>query len=108
MTEAYKFFGESKKQIRKRLLREEGCCWYCGDALKEHNSSLDHIQPRSLGGSSGEKNMRLACKKCNIKKGNIPAEYLVCAVRPSPHNESRLLYIWEVEPLERRLSYAQS
>lgn len=32
--------------------------------------TLDHIQPRSLGGSDDPENLRLACRQCNTLRGN--------------------------------------
>lgn len=32
--------------------------------------TLDHVQPRSLGGSDDPENLRLACRQCNTLRGN--------------------------------------
>lgn len=55
----------SKKNI---LRRDNYTCQYCGDA----NSTLtvDHIQPKSRGGKTSWTNVVVACKPCNLKKGN--------------------------------------
>ena len=61
---------------RKMQLRE--FCHYCGMPLfDEHPRStksptIDHIHPRSMGGSGWE-NQASACRKCNEDKETSPA-----------------------------------
>ena len=54
---------------RTVLARDEHCCQYCGRHLPNHQLSLDHITPRSMGGMSTWENVVCACLKCNVKKG---------------------------------------
>lgn len=49
--------------------RDNYTCQECGALLREHELEFDHIIPRSLGGTSDERNIRLTCLKCNRKKG---------------------------------------
>lgn len=42
-------------------------CAYCGS---EKNLTLDHITPRSKGGSDRVTNVLCACQECNISKGH--------------------------------------
>ena len=42
-------------------------CYYCGDAAE----SVDHLIPRSKGGSSAISNLVPACNRCNQMKGNL-------------------------------------
>lgn len=43
-------------------------CAYCG--VKDVPLEIEHIQPRSQGGSDRISNLCLACHKCNQRKGN--------------------------------------
>lgn len=43
-------------------------CAYCG--VKDVPFEIEHIQPRSKGGSDRISNLCLACHKCNQRKGN--------------------------------------
>ena len=55
----------SKKNILKR---DNYTCQYCG-----HSGNLltvDHVHPKSRGGKSNWTNVVVACKPCNLKKGN--------------------------------------
>ena len=60
-------------EIREYLLEKWGrTCVYCG---AEHVPlEIDHIHPRSKGGSDRVSNLTIACHDCNQAKGNSPIE----------------------------------
>ena len=65
-------------EIREYLLEKFGRkCAYCG---KENIPDLEveHIIPKTRGGSNRVSNLTIACKKCNLKKGNQTAEEFGC------------------------------
>ncbi len=49
-------------------------CQYCGRHVPEITLELDHIIPRSLGGTDEYKNLTTTCRDCNQGKGSIPLE----------------------------------
>ena len=55
----------SKRNI---LRRDDYTCQYCGD--REKSLTVDHIMPKSRGGKTVWNNLVVACKPCNLKKGN--------------------------------------
>jgi len=57
------------RRIRLKKLGEHPRCHYCRRPVSENDSSLDHVIPRSKGGSSDEANLVLACVECNNAKG---------------------------------------
>ncbi|MEV8227278.1 RNA-guided endonuclease IscB [Streptomyces sp. NPDC079167] len=60
-------------EIREFLLAKWGhTCAYCGVSGVPLN--IDHIQPRSRGGSDRISNLTLACIPCNQAKGSTPVE----------------------------------
>ncbi len=62
----------SRKNI---LLRDRNTCQYCGEVLSSTELTLDHVVPRSRGGSSSWENLVACCHDCNHKKGNqLPGE----------------------------------
>jgi 5-methylcytosine-specific restriction endonuclease McrA len=61
----------SKKNI---LIRDKYTCAYCKEVFNEKSLSLDHIIPKSRGGSSKWENLVAACKMCNGKKGDRTPE----------------------------------
>ncbi len=73
--------------MRAYLLEKFGyTCAYCGRG--ETPFELDHIQPRSRGGSDRVSNLALSCHACNVAKGDHTAaefghpEVAVLASRP--------------------------
>ncbi|WP_231551128.1 RNA-guided endonuclease IscB, partial [Acidithiobacillus ferrivorans] len=60
-------------EVREYLLEKWGReCVYCG---AEHTPlEIDHIHPRSKGGSDRVSNLTVSCHDCNQAKGNRPLE----------------------------------
>jgi 5-methylcytosine-specific restriction endonuclease McrA len=60
-------------EVREYLLEKFGRkCVYCG--AKDVPLEIEHIIPKSRGGSNRVSNLTLACQPCNQKKGNQTAE----------------------------------
>ncbi len=78
MAVARKCFAHQHRRIRGALFAVLPNCWYCGRPLTKQGTyrpTLDHIIPRSRGGSDGIKNLALACAGCNaIKKDKYLCE----------------------------------
>jgi 5-methylcytosine-specific restriction endonuclease McrA len=56
-------------EIRQYLLEKWGRkCAYCG--IKNTPLEIEHIHPKSKGGSSRVSNLTIACRNCNLAKGN--------------------------------------
>jgi 5-methylcytosine-specific restriction endonuclease McrA len=59
-----------RKQLRAIVTARDGnICWLCGKPITGQ-VSLDHVVPRSKGGSDSVDNLRPACLSCNIARGN--------------------------------------
>ena len=61
--------AEVRDYLLEKWLR---ACAYCG--VTEVPLQIEHIHPKSKGGSNRLSNLTLACEPCNIKKGNRPAQ----------------------------------
>lgn len=60
--------SEAKRKWRQSIKEKWNYqCAYCGS---EENLTLDHIVPRSKGGSDRVTNILCACKECNNTKGH--------------------------------------
>ena len=57
--------------------RQEGLCAGCGVMFPFRNFTVDHVVPRSRGGTDHLDNLQLLCGACNSLKGDRPQEYLV-------------------------------
>ena len=51
------------------LSRDEFRCQYCLSNLSYREATLDHVLPRSQGGTTSWENVVTACHPCNRKKG---------------------------------------
>jgi 5-methylcytosine-specific restriction endonuclease McrA len=72
---------------RRNLFHRDGhrCqyCGYSGDKL-----SVDHVVPRSRGGSDAWENVTTACLPCNVRKGNRTPREAGMVLFRQPHRPS--------------------
>lgn len=62
---------KQKKAKKTYLLKDYGsCCWWCETRLPVKKLTLDHLRPKSKGGSNALENLRLACFPCNNSRGD--------------------------------------
>ena len=73
------------------------CAW-CGCQTTElrnlrHSATIEHVQPRSLGGADDYSNMVMACNLCNSQRGVLSVDKFLTFVQAGkpykPVNESR-------------------
>ncbi len=61
--------------LTKRIVRRraQDRCEYCHspERISTSRFTIDHIQPRSLGGSDDPENLALACSRCNQRRYNF-------------------------------------
>lgn len=69
--------------------RDNGKCGYCGTALSQRESTIDHIHPKAQGGRTVWENVVIACKKCNCEKDNKTPEQAGMKLRVKPYNPKR-------------------
>jgi 5-methylcytosine-specific restriction endonuclease McrA len=56
------------KLTRNEVFRRDNyTCQYCGQQI--HNLTIDHVQPKHLGGEHSWTNIVAACPSCNHRKG---------------------------------------
>lgn len=78
--------GSPKKKVRERLAKiYGGRCFECG---KRRKLTLDHIEPKSRGGTWLTTNLQPFCHECQKKKANLQPVKVVVALdmllRPPP------------------------
>jgi 5-methylcytosine-specific restriction endonuclease McrA len=61
---------EIKQAVRQRA---KYLCEYChsSERLSASRFTVDHLTPRSLGGSDDLNNLALACRRCNERRYNF-------------------------------------
>ena len=70
------------------LIRDENRCQYCAKRFREAHLTVDHVIPKSKGGTSSWNNVVAACKACNQKKRdywveNAPVSLIRLPKKPS-------------------------
>lgn len=66
-----KIGSHRRRRIKRALLERDGeTCPICGRWMHPENRTIDHIQPRSLGGPNAQVNLRLTHLRCNQRRGN--------------------------------------
>lgn len=59
-------------EVKEYLLAKHNhTCAYCSGVSKDNRLEVEHIHPRSKGGSNSVKNLVIACRSCNEAKGNL-------------------------------------
>ncbi len=71
-----------KRQVRfsryNIYARDKCTCQYCGRRLPRHELNLDHVIPRSQGGTSIWENVVCSCHECNGGKAVGPHSRRIC------------------------------
>ncbi len=75
---------KAKRKRRKKELiaeRDGRLCFYCRRVFELEFMTLDHLVPKTRGGSNHISNLVLSCSPCNYKKGHVDVVSFVCGRR---------------------------
>jgi 5-methylcytosine-specific restriction endonuclease McrA len=88
----YVYFNYRKVTLSKIniLKRDNFTCAYCG---AKNDLTVDHILPRSRGGSNTWENLVTCCGKCNSKKNNKTPEEAKMPLLYKPYKPNFILFI---------------
>lgn len=81
----------AKVALNKRNLyqRDGGECQYCGKSVGMTSATIDHIIPRSRGGTNDWENVCLCCPDCNFAKGHKLLSEIGWTLRSTPRTPRR-------------------
>ncbi len=88
--------GRRRTSRRAVLARDDWRCQYCGcryDGARSERLTVDHVIPRSRGGSSNWDNIVAACATCNRKKADRLPRDAKMAPRNRPKAPSPMVFI---------------
>jgi hypothetical protein len=89
---------------RTLFKRQNGICYYCKCEMTQEGNlgknskrvTLEHLQPRSKGGSDRMENLVAACAGCNNKRGN--GEVRNSIVADAHKTKSIIIYPFSIIP----------
>lgn len=81
------------------MLRDAYTCQYCGEAPEQDRLTVDHVVPRSRGGSHDWNNLATACTRCNQKKGSCTPEEAEMPLRRKPFEPSYVALVLLSNPV---------
>lgn len=73
------------------LARDHYTCQYCG--YKGRDLTIDHVQPRWMGGPQTWDNLVTCCRKCNLKKGDKTPQQANMKLARQPRRPKFIPYI---------------
>jgi 5-methylcytosine-specific restriction endonuclease McrA len=85
-----------RKITRRAVFARDGwTCQYCGSRT---NLTVDHVIPRSKGGSSSWENIVASCAPCNRRKGDLLPEKANMVPRRAPRAPHPQVFIHVASP----------
>jgi 5-methylcytosine-specific restriction endonuclease McrA len=86
-----------RRKITRRAVfaRDDWTCQYCG---ARSNLTVDHVVPRSKGGTSSWENIVASCAPCNRRKGNALPRQAGMRLSRQPRTPSPDVFIQVASP----------
>lgn len=89
---------KSVRFSRKNVwVRDDGKCQYCNAAVNSQEFTLDHIVPRTRGGTTIWTNVVTCCYACNQKKGDKTLQQAGMKLLKPARKPDSLPYIQDIQ-----------
>lgn len=62
------------KKREKVFNKTKGFCYYCGEKMELNDFHIEHLKPKSKGGTNDISNLVPSCCVCNLHKGELTIE----------------------------------
>jgi 5-methylcytosine-specific restriction endonuclease McrA len=91
-------------------MRDDFACAYCGDAAADDGVklTLDHLKPRSKGGSNAAENLVTCCLSCNSARGNRTIKAFAKAVAAYVDTDAADILSNITDSIEREIPKAEA
>ncbi len=87
---------------RYNIYARDNCtCQYCGIRFPRHELNLDHVIPRSKGGTSTWENVVCSCHECNRRKGGRTPHEAAMGLLRKPYRPKWTPFMQETFNLSR-------
>lgn len=83
---------DKRKKKRQLFRRQRGRCAICEQPFDVDALTIDHVVPRSKGGSHRMRNLQLLCRPCNEIKADSDPPFSV-ATRREQYARNRSEYV---------------
>ena len=80
------FSSMDNKKLIALIEGQGGRCYFCGKILPYEWATIDHLIPKSRGGSNELENLVAACHQCNHAKANRTLKEYRVFVKPTGNN----------------------
>ena len=78
----------SKRAVRLVAIYTDRCI-YCVNVLSDDTRTIEHVIPKSQGGTNDLHNLRLACSTCNNMRGDWSYELFIAFRRHHPTGSAK-------------------
>lgn len=78
---------------RNVMRRDDYTCQYCG---KKTKLTIDHVIPKSRGGTDTWENLTTACERCNVKKGSLTPREANMSLKNKPYRPIPITFFRDV------------
>lgn len=66
--------NNQRKKFAEFRKKSKPVCYFCKETIPKKKTTVEHLLPRSRGGTNEESNLAIACAPCNSDKDNMTVQ----------------------------------